>query len=328
MNQAAFILENTTLYWYSIILALAVTASVCFFMACCSHSGVPLPWAAATAFVSLFLSLVLSRLVFWYCRADSFQNLRQALTAPSSESLALAGAFLGCGLTALILGRFAGGVKKLLDCMCVAGTCGICLGRLGNFFTAADRGQILTEMTFLPWACPIINATSGEPEYRLATFLFQAVIAGALFLVLSCLFFSSRFRKRLSDGKLTLLFFMVYGASQVILDSTRYDSLYLRSNGFVSMVQILAAIALGGSIILCSIGAVKTSGFQKWMAFSWVGIAALFGLAGYMEYYVQRHGRQAFFAYDIMEHSLVIIVVLGILLWKRSLKPRTKQEIK
>ena len=244
MNQVAFILDNTTLYWYSIVLALAVTAGICFFMACCSHSGVRLPWAAASVLLAVFLSLVLSRLVFWYCRADSFRSLGQALTTLSSGSLALAGAFLGCGLAALVLGRFAGGTLKLLDCMSVAGSCAICLGRLGNFFTSADRGQILTEMTFLPWSYPVVNATSGELEYRLATFLFQSIIAGLLFIVLSYLFFSPRTRKYLSDGKLTLLFAMVYGASQVILDSTRYDSLYLRSNGFVSMVQILAAVAL------------------------------------------------------------------------------------
>ena len=326
MNQVAFILDNTTLYWYSIVLALAVTAGICFFMACCSHSGVRLPWAAASVLLAVFLSLVLSRLVFWYCRADSFRSLGQALTTPSSGSLALAGAFLGCSLAALVLVRFAGVTLKLLDCMSVAGSCAICLGRLGNFFTSADRGQILTEMTFLPWSYPVVNATSGELEYRLATFLFQSIIAGLLFIVLSCLFFSPRTRKYLSDGKLTLLFAMVYGASQVILDSTRYDSLYLRSNGFVSMVQILAAVALGVSIILCAIGAAKTKGLRKWMILVWVVIAGLFGGAGYMEYYVQRHGRLAFFAYDIMEHCLVVILVLGICLWKLSLKEQIPSE--
>ena len=326
MNQVAFILDHTTLYWYSIVLALAVTAGVCFFMACCSHGGIRMPWAAASVLMAIFLSLILSRLVFWYCRADSFHSLRQALTTRSTASLALAGAFLGCGLTALVLGRFAGGTLKLLDCMCIAGSCAICLGRLGNFFTSADRGQILTEMTFLPWAYPVVNATSGELEYRLATFLFQSIIAGLLFIVLSYLFFSPRTRKYLSDGKLTLLFAMVYGASQVILDSTRYDSLYLRSNGFVSMVQILAAVALGVSIILCAIGAAKTKGLRKWMILVWVIIAGLFGGAGYMEYYVQRHGRLAFFAYDIMEHCLVVILVLGICLWKLSLKEQIPAE--
>ena len=326
MNQVAFILNQTTIYWYSIVLALAVSAGVCFFMACCSHAKIPLSWAAASALLAMMLSLVLSRLVFWYCRPDSFQNLTQALTARTSGSLALAGAFLGCGFTALILGKKAGGTGKLMDCMCIAGSCAICLGRLGCFFTSDDRGQILTEMTFLPWAYPVVNATSGEPEYRLATFLFQSVLAGVLFLVLCCLFFSPRIKKSLSDGRLTLLFAMVYSASQIILDSTRYDSLYLRSNGFVSMVQVLSAVALAVSILLCSIGAVKAAGLKRWMVPVWVVIAGFFGAAGYMEYYVQRHGRLAFFSYDVMEHCLVAIVVLGICLWKLSLKKQVPPE--
>lgn len=322
MNHVAFILENTTLYWYPIILALASAAGVCFFLACCSHKEIPMPWAAAVALLAVFLGLVCSRLVFWYCRGDSFQNWQQALTTPAAGSLALAGAFLGCVLAALALGRFAGGTRKLLDCMAVAGSCAICLGRLGNFFTAADRGQILADMTFLPWTYPVINATSGEPEYRLATFLFQSVVAGILFVTLLLLMFSPRTGKRLSDGKLTVLFCMVYGASQVILDSTRYDSLYLRSNGFVSMVQILAAVALAVGIVLSALGAVKRQGLKKWMVPAWVAIAALFGLVGYMEYYVQRHGRLAFFSYFVMEHCLVGILVLGITLWRLSLRPQ------
>lgn len=319
MNQIAFILEHTTLYWYSIVLALAVTAGICFYMAFCSHSGIRPSIAAASVFLAVSLSLVLSRIVFWYCRTNSFSSFQQALSSRSSGNLALAGAFFGCGLTAILLGRFTGNTGKLLDCMSIAGSCAICLGRLGSFFTSTDRGQILNDMTFLPWAYPILNATSGEPEYRLATFLFQSIIAGLLFLVLAILFFSPRAKKYLSDGKITVLFLMVYGASQVILDSTRYDSLYLRSNGFVSMVQILAAVALGVSIILSSIGAVRNLGFKKWMIPVWTAIVSLFGCAGYMEYYVQRHGRLALFSYVIMEHCLVAIVTLGIVFWKRSL---------
>ena len=321
MNQIAVLLENTTIYWYSIFLALAVGTGLCFFMAFSARAGIPGYRAAVCALTALCLSLLLSRLVFWYCRADTYHSLRQALTDRSTGTLAPAGAFFGCGLTALLLGKYAGGTLRLLDCMCGAGSAAICIGRLGGFFSSADRGQILTEMTFLPWSYPVMNAASGQPEPRLATFLFQAILAGVLFAVLWYLSFSTRPR-HIPAGKPTLLFLMVYGASQVLLDSTRYDSLYLRSNGFVSMVQILAAVALAVSIILCSVGTVKRNGFRKWMLTVWVSIVGLFGLAGYMEYYVQRHGRQAFFAYTVMEHCLVIIIVLGIRLWKRSFAPQ------
>ena len=191
MNQIAVLLENTTIYWYSIFLALAVGTGLCFFMAFSARAGIPGYRAAVCALTALCLSLLLSRLVFWYCRADTYHSLRQALTDRSTGTLALAGAFFGCGLTALLLGKYAGGTLRLLDCMCGAGSAAICIGRLGGFFSSADRGQILTEMTFLPWSYPVMNAASGQPEPRLATFLFQAILAGVLFAVLWYLSFST-----------------------------------------------------------------------------------------------------------------------------------------
>lgn len=313
MNQVALFLNHTTIYGYSVVLALAAAAGVCFFLACCQGADIPPAVAARTAAAAVAASLVLARLVYWHCRPDSFASLREALTTPASGSLALAGAFFGCALAALTGGLTR--VPKLLDCMSVAGCGAIALGRLGSFFSSSDRGQILTDMTGLPWAYPVVNAASGQPEYRLAVFLFQAVVAGGLFLVLAVLFFSRRTRR---PGQITVLFLMVYCASQVLLDSTRYDSLYLRANGFVSMVQVLAAVALVGCLVIVALGAVKARGPQKWMIPAWVAQTALFALAGYMEYFVQRHGRLAFFAYSVMEHCLVGIVVLGILLWRLS----------
>lgn len=322
MNQVAFVLEYTTLYWYSLILALSVAAGICFFMACCSHRGISNLCGAGTALLSLILGLLFSRLLYWNCRADSFKTLFQALTTPSSTSFALAGAFLGCGTAALLMKKRSGGLLNLMDCMSVAGCGAIALGRLGNFFTSCDRGQIVTEFTNLPWAYPVLNSTSGLPEYRLATFLFQAVLAGILFLVLSLLFFSQPTRRVMADGDITLLFLLVYCASQIILDSTRYDSLYLRINGFVSMVQILAAVGLAIPVILFAWKAAKARGITIGMTTAWIAIAALFGGAGYMEYFVQRHGNLAFFAYSVMEHCLVGIVVISLLLWKMTLKSK------
>lgn len=320
MNPIAFILENTTVYWYSVILALSVITGICIFMACCAHAEIRPLHAASTVLLSLVLSVLFSRLVYWYCRPDSFTGWGQALTTAASGRMALTGCFAGCAVTVLILKKPFGDTPKLLECMSIAGCAAIGLGRLGNLFTTADRGQIMIEMTALPWAYPVLNATSGELEYRLATFMLQAIIAGILFAVLAVLFFWPKARKAVPQGDICLLFLMIYCASQIILDSTRYDSLYLRSNGFVSMVQVLSAVVLAGCIVFVSIRAVKTRGLQKWMYLYWAAFAGLFGLAGYMEYYVQRHGRLAFFSYDVMEHCLVIISVLGILLWRKSVK--------
>ena len=179
---------------------------------------------------------------------------------------------------------------------------------LASFFNASDRGNVLETIRSLPLAWPVTNTVSGAVEYRLATFVLQSAVALVLFGVL-VLFYTCG-KKRPRDGDTFLLFLLIYGASQVVLDSTRYDSLFFRSNGFVSIVQIFAAIALGFAIILFSVRMVKAWNFRFWMVPLWVLIAGFVGVAGFMEYYVQRRGNEAVFAYSVMSGCLAVVILL------------------
>ena len=317
MDPISAILDSLVLYRYSLVLALACAAGVCFFMACCSNRNVPSHRAAGCALTASILSLFFSRVIYWYSRPDQFSSFLQALTANSTEAFALAGVFAGCPLAVLLIGH-KGSRKTMLDAMSVSGCFSMALGRLACFFTETNRGQMMTRLTSLPWAYPVANA-SGQLEYRFAVFLFQAMIAAALGIFLAVLFF----RRKTRQGDITILFVLCYSASQVILDSTRYDSLYLRSNGFVSIVQVLSALALAAVLILLSIRAVRVHGLKKYLFLLWITLAALFGGTGYMEYYVQRHGREAAFAYTVMGIFLVSIVALGFLLWHLSRAAQT-----
>ena len=116
-------------------------------------------------------------------------------------------------------------------------------------------------------------------------------------------------------GDTFLMFCLLYGASQTVFDSTRYDSLYLRSNGFVSMVQIAGAVALAFAVVCFSVRLVKARGWRFWYLLPWLTIAGLLGGAGYMEYHVQRHGDQALFAYTIMSGCLIAVILLGIAIY-------------
>lgn len=311
MSPVAAILDSVVLYRYSLVLALSCGAGICFFLACCSYAQISAFRAAAVALTAVMLSLPLARLVYWYGRPDSFASLSLALSSPSTESFALAGVLLGCTLAALLVGSRKDR-KKLLDCMSIAGCLAMALGRLGCFFTSTNRGQIMIHLTGLPWAYPVANA-SGQPEYRFATFLFQAAVAAVLGIFLAVLFL----RKK-HPGDITLLFVLVYSASQVILDSTRYDSLYLRSNGFVSMVQISSALALILVMVVLSMRVIKNQGRKRRMVPLWIVLISLFFGTGYMEYYVQRHGREAGFAYSIMGSCLAGIVIIGLYFWYLS----------
>ena len=327
MNRIAFIFEGNFIYWNSLILALAGMVSICFFLAYYLSRSKNVNAAFITVPLATVLSLGLARFIHWYCRTGSYASLTNAMTDLSGGSFALVGVFAGCLIAALVLRiiRIHRNLPQMLDAMSISGAAGIALGRLACFFTSADRGQIVNSIQTLPWVYPVTNSVSGATEYRLATFVIQAIIAGALFLVLSIFYLTGKSR-RLKDGDTTLIFLLCYCASQILLDSTRYDSIYFRSNGFVSVVQVLSAVVLALVIIWFSVRLVRSRGFHGWYLALWISILALLGGAGYMEYHVQRHGREALFAYSVMGICLTLTVIVTLII--RTLAVRAEQKTK
>ncbi len=302
MDKLAYISGSFSIYWNSVILALAAATAVCFFLCFYLHKTGNAVAAFTAVPVSIVLSILFSRFFHWYCRADSYESFLAAMTDYSSGSYALMGVFLGCFLAALItrLSKLHKSLPGMMDCMCLAGSAGIAVGRLASFFNDFDRGNITENLQSLPFAYPVVNGVTGALEYRLATFVIQAMIAGAIFFGLVIFYFHGVGRRDRKDGEVTLVFALLYGVSQVVLDSTRYDSLFFRSNGFVSIVQVLGAVALAVVIVIFSIRLVKAGGFKFWyILLFWLPLAALIGVAGFMEYYVQRHGSEAIIDYSV-----------------------------
>lgn len=317
MEKIAFISGGTFIYWSSIILALAVVTAVCFYAATyLARGGNTTGMALAVPMIAL-LGLVLGRFVHWYSRTDAYTSFGEAMTNFSSGGFALMGAFWAALITVGVLRmlRLIPSAGKMLDALAIGGGIGIAVGRLGSLFNASDRGVALPETVGFPFAAPVVNDVSGLVENRLATFMIQSMVTAFIVAALVVFMLVSHMRKkRIKDGDVCLLFLLAYGALQIVCDSTRYDSLFLRSNGFISIVQIMGLVAMVIPLVLFSIRMVKVGGFKIWYLAIWIGSVALMGLGGYMEYHVQRHGDQAAFAYTVMSTCLVILIGLGILI--------------
>lgn len=326
MDKLAFIVGENFIYWSSVIYTLAAAVTICFFLSFYlgrSGNGVA---GFAVLPLSIVLSMVAARFFHWYCRADSYSGFLSAMTDYSSGGYALMGVFLGCFLAAVLLRLvcFHRNLPQMLDCMSIAGCAGIAVGRLASFFNSSDRGQVLPELKSLPFAYPVTNAVSGAVEYRLATFVIQAMVALTLFVGLALFYNRKDDSEKPKDGDTCLIFLLIYGASQVILDSTRYDSLFFRSNGFVSVVQVLGALGLALSIFLFSRRMVKAWGLKFWQFLLWIPIAAGIGCGGFMEYYVQRRGNEAAFAYSVMTGCLAGVILLTLLIRFLAVKKEQK----
>lgn len=306
MNQIAVILGGRFLYWSSVILFLAAAAAACLFLAL-SIRDRENPAATALAVpLAAVLSLVLARLVHWHCRPEVYSGFFPALTNYSRGGYALIGVFFGCLLAAVTLRllHLTGNLPRMLDHMALAGCLGISAGRLGAIFGNADRGVILPETVGFPWAAEITNGVSGQVENRLAVFFLQSMATGLLFAGL--MVFYIRRRKKLRDGDTCLIFLLCYCACQVVLDSPRYDNLYFRSNGFVSIVQIFGILTVLAVAVIFTLRLARNRG-PRWSCMCFL-LLPLFGGAGYMEYYVQRHGDQAALAYAIMGVCMALAV--------------------
>ena len=325
MDKLAFVAGDLFVYWTSVVYCLAAATAICFFLAFYVNKTSNAAAGFAAVPMSIFFGLVFSRFVHWYSRTDFYSGFLSAMTDYSFGGYALIGVFAGCILTAVLLRllHLHRSIACMLDCMSIAGAAGIALGRLASLFNASGRGQIVQAFQSLPFVYPVTNAVSGANEYRLATFMIQAMVALVLFAWLSVFYLKGK--DRLKDGDTALIFLLVYGASQVVLDSTRYDSLFFRSNGFVSIVQVFSALALGLVIVLFSRRMVKATGLRWWNIPLWLLIAGCIGGAGFMEYYVQRHGDQAAFAYGIMCGCLVGIVLLTLLIRKLAVTAENKK---
>lgn len=315
MEQIAFISGDFVVFWRPLLISAGALTSVLFFLGL--YLMTPRRGVRALAAVPTMAALGLlgARLVHWYCRFGEYDGLRDALTH-FSGGFALLGVFAGCliGIFLLWLLRISPSMGELLDCVSIAGCAGIGVGRLAYFFDAADRGPLMSSLQKLPWAYPVTNAVSGELEYRLATFLIQALWAGMLFVLLLLVYLLFTRRARLRSGDVCLLFLLLYFSAEVVLDSTRYDALTFRSNGFVNIAQVFGALTIVFAAVLLSIRMVQRRGMRKWYVGLWLLIAAMLGTAGYMEYYVQRHASQAVFAYCTMSAALGIIVLLSVVM--------------
>ncbi len=331
MDRIAIIDGETLIYWNDIILTLAAVCAICLYVGFyLIESGNGLA-AAASVPLGLELSILGARLVHWYCRPDSYISLEAAIFDMSNGDFALMGVFAGVILTAVILRllHISKNLPQMLDAMALGGCAAIAVGRLAAMFTANDRGLLLEGITSLPLAYPVVDVVTGAVQYRLATFYLQAVAAAGIFAIVLLFYLPGRLSRRMKCGDTALLFCSLYGASQALLDSTRYDSLFLRSNGFVSIVQILGAVGVVVPLVFFSCRRCYRAGFKWWYIPFWVLAAAAIGGAGYMEYYVQRHGDQAAYAYRNMTACLIVTLVITLLFWFMSMtKKRHRKKAK
>ncbi len=323
MDHTAFILGSLELSRSGVLLSLSALSGCCMLFALRRRRKKALFSPAAVLILGLLLSLPLSRLLHWYSNTSQYASLGAALTDYSSGGFVSVGVYAAFLLSALALWLL--GIvpvsPALLDDMACAGALAAAVGKLACRSSPVCRSKFSFSSEALRRLPFMISSTlsNGAEEWRIATFALQSI---AYFLIFFTAWWMLGKKKRAGDVFALTLSFIA--AVQVVLDSTRYDAAYFRSNGFVSITQVCCLAVLLSALVFFSLRSVKEGGgIGKKHILCWLLWAAFAGVGGYCEYYVQRHAGLFLPTYAVMSLCFLCCFGLICLLSKTHKQPRT-----
>ena len=323
MENVAIFIGNTQIRWSTLIVICAVFVwfSVSYSLHV-SHGGKRYVMFVCLPYM-VFFSLLFGRAIHWYSHSELYKSTEDAFYSLwtgdfSYGSYDMPGILLAALLTAVLCGRLigSGGTRRLLDTFSPGLALGLGIVYLADRFGTAARSKMvfpLSGQTNLP----LFVSEDGGDSYRLAVYF---VLFAGLFIIfiLTTVFYLRRNPDYQIVGSYKgatfILFMLLLSALEVVCDSMRYDSSYFRSNGFVSIIQVLSALCFLAVVIFYSIRSVKGNGFRFYHPVIWVFFVAGFGGAIYMEYLVQRHTDWYVKCYVIMSICCIVMAVCGYIL--------------
>ena len=239
------------IYWYGIIIAIAMLAGYYLALKQSKHFGIPENDIMDMLLVSVPCCILCARIYYVVFYLDLYRNPDGSLNfgdmiAIWDGGIAIYGAVIGGVIAAILVARY----KKLrlgaLTDVCVMGLMlGQAIGRWANFMNREAFGGITT----LPWRMRLWTSATEFVEVH-PTFLYESLwnTVGVLLLV----FVVSKGRR--FDGENTWFYFLWYGLGRLWIEGLRTDSLYLfdwtlfgqpiRVSQALSLVMILVSTAM------------------------------------------------------------------------------------
>ncbi len=240
------------------------------------------------------LSAFFGRLIYWYSHYEVYDGISGAFSS-FERSFHEAGIVLGFFAAAAASSFFLGSefMKKMIGASSVGMMLFMTLMSLVSMFNDSDRGKaVITDIYHqrLPYSY-ITGISGGGNEYRTAVFFWKFILLGIVTIISFVLFIRN---------KTALYTYVCYFSAMALLDSARYDASFLRSNGFVSLMQIVAGVFLLITMIICLVLSIRKRRLHRFHFIFTLLFLIGIGLVGYMEYYVQRHGDLYIFCYTVM----------------------------
>lgn len=240
---------DLTLPLYALALVVAIAAGLLLMHGLCRKKGLKGTTALNFALLVLPLGLIGARLFYVVNRLDSFQEIGLQHAANlwfGGYALwgAIGGGVLAAGLCALLTRQK---FIRIMDAAAAPTALVIGLARLAEYFNGEGIGMMIENksLQFFPFAvrtvCEMWDGVVEYEEWRLAVFVLEALAAFVILFVLLC--------TKDENGRRTKVFFILFCAASLILESIREDN-YLRwQTLFIKVNQLTSALVLTGVVV-------------------------------------------------------------------------------
>ena len=244
MNRVFIEIGPITIYWYSILIFIAVIVGYNIIINYCKKIGYKSSIIVDMLFYLVIWAIVGARAYYVIFNFDAFSDNILEVFMLWNGGLAIYGAIIG-GVSYIAYYCYKKKLNfiKILDIFSLSLLLGQAIGRWGNFFNGEAYGGITTYDGLKGLMIPefIIKGMYIDGAYRQPTFLYESLwcLIGVVILLL--------IRKKSSHivGKQICFYLIWYGVGRFFIEGLRSDSLYLgnlRISQIVSIVIILVGI--------------------------------------------------------------------------------------
>lgn len=248
VNPVAFTLGSIEVYWYGLLIALALVLAVVLAVKQAKSLKFPEGLVYDTILMIIPCAIIGARAYFVACNWDFYKQDLKAIFDLRSGGLAIYGGVILVFIGGIVMCRVRKiPFRELADYCIVYLPLGQAIGRWGNFFNQECFGTTTT----LPWGmtsstveqylsmyCPTLVSTM--PVHP--TFLYESLADLAIFFILLYIRKHSKISFETSCA-----YFALYGTARFFIEGLRTDSLYLghtsiRISQLLSLIFVVAAL--------------------------------------------------------------------------------------
>lgn len=240
-NQVAVRIFGFPIYWYGLLIALAVVLGIVIASLREKKLGFKKETTVDFLLLALPLAVVCARAYYVLFAWPSYAAHPLSIFNLREGGLAIYGGIIGGLVAAMLFARHRHiSLAALLDLCAPSLVLGQAIGRWGNFFNQEAYGIALSNPSLHVF--PLAVFIEADGLWHAATFFYESAWCAVIFVLLMVLEKKACLRRR---GDLFAVYLFLYGLERAVVEGLRTDSLMLfslRVSQWLSILLVLLAL--------------------------------------------------------------------------------------